>query len=159
MNMIEKFKEWYFKKMASKMIKRHGFEQVEKLTKMTKPMKEWKVSFLTTAGVHLKKETPFDVEGGDWGVRFIPVGTDTEDLIVTHTHYDTISADKDVNCVFPITILKQMADKQIIGELAPTFYGMMGYIPRVDKLLNKSVPIILERLKKEKVDVVFLSPG
>lgn len=157
--MIEKMKTWFFKKIAAKMIKKHGSEQLDRLVELNKPMTEWKVSFLTTAGVHLAKDTPFDVDSGDWGVRFIPADSDTNDLIVTHTHYDTTSADQDVNCVFPITALNHLRNKKIIGDLAPTFYGMMGYIPRVDKLLNDSIPLILERLKKEKVDVVLLSPG
>ncbi|WP_280769336.1 glycine/sarcosine/betaine reductase selenoprotein B family protein [Salipaludibacillus daqingensis] len=157
--MLGKIKVWYFKKIAARMIKKHGSEKVNKLALIKKPMKEWKVAFITTAGVHLLNDKPFDVDGGDWGVRFIPSDTKTSDLMITHTHYDTTSADKDVNCVFPISSLQQLSDKKIIGELAPTFYGMMGYIPRVDKLLNESIPKILEKLKEEKVDVVLLSPG
>ncbi|WP_416151320.1 glycine/sarcosine/betaine reductase selenoprotein B family protein [Salipaludibacillus sp. HK11] len=157
--MIVKIKEWLFKRVALKMIKKHGSKQVETLAAIDKPMDKWKVSFITTAGVHLKEDEPFDVDSGDWGVRFIPSHSDPKNLEITHTHYDTSSADKDVNCVFPISSLNHLAEKKRIGKLAPTFYGMMGYIPRVDKLLNVSIPIILENLKKEKVDVVLLSPG
>lgn len=141
------------------MINKHGREQVERLTQVTKPMREWNVSFITTAGVHLKTDHPFDVDGGDWGVKFIPHHTPEDDLTITHTHYDTSSADQDVNCVFPIKILKNLVEKGTIGEVSQTLYGMMGYIPRVDKLMNESIPIILKKLKEDNVDVVLLSPG
>ncbi|MCE7793548.1 glycine/betaine/sarcosine/D-proline family reductase selenoprotein B [Salipaludibacillus sp. CUR1] len=157
--MINSIKEWYFKKMAARSIEKHGKEKIEKLAVLNKPAKEWRVSFLTTAGVHLKDQTPFDVDGGDWGVRMIPSDSREEELMVTHTHYDTASADQDINCVYPSAALHALTEEGHIGGLTPTFFGMMGYIPRVDKLMNESVPLILKKLKEEKADVVLLSPG
>lgn len=122
-------------------------------------MSEWRVSFLTTAGVHLAEEDPFDVEAGDWSVRFIPADTEPEKLTVSHTHYDTKAVKEDVNTVFPLHALRDLEAEKKIGAVTPTLFGMMGYIPRTDKLMKKSVPIILKRLQEENADILLLSPG
>ncbi|WP_147803551.1 glycine/sarcosine/betaine reductase selenoprotein B family protein [Alkalicoccus halolimnae] len=157
--MISKIKDLIFQKIAKRSIKKHGSEVVDPLQQPKKPMNEWRVAFLTTAGIHLKEEAPFDVEAGDWSVRYIPSTSVHDDLTVSHTHYDTKAAEEDVNTVLPVKALQELEKEGTIGSLTPTFFGMMGYIPRVDKLMNESVPLIIKRLKEEHADVVLLSPG
>lgn len=157
--MLRTVKDKIFQSIAKRSIKKYGQETVDPLTLPEKPMKEWRVSFLTTAGIHLAEEEPFNVEKGDWSVRFIPASSTADDLTVSHTHYDTDAAKEDVNTVFPIAALRKLEEDGIVGQVTPTLFGMMGYIPRVDKLMKESVPIILKRLKEEKADVLLLSPG
>lgn len=156
--MINKVKEWVFRKIAARSIKKYGGERVDPAAVQTTP-DQWRVAFLTTAGVHLRSDKPFDVDAGDWSVRLIPSDSKTSDLTVTHTHYDTKAAEEDINTVFPIDALRSLALEGVIKEVSPTNFGMMGYIPRSDKLLKESVPEILKTLKKEQPDVVLLSPG
>lgn len=125
----------------------------------TKSVKEGKFAFITTAGVHLKTDDVFDVEAGDSSVRFIPVTATEDDLMISHTHYDRKDADQDINCVFPLTRLKEMVEDGEIGQLATTHYGLMGYIPDTKKLKEETIPFMIKRLKEEKVDAVLLSPG
>ncbi|WP_160058225.1 glycine/sarcosine/betaine reductase selenoprotein B family protein [Alkalicoccus saliphilus] len=157
--MITKIKDRLSQYFAKKAIEKHGTEIVSPLAAIQKPRSEWKVAFLTTAGIHLKEEKKFNVKAGDWSVRFIPSSSQHADLTVSHTHYNTKNAQEDVNTVFPIEALQELSRKGAIGTLAPTFIGMMGYIPRTRKLLKESVPIILKQLKEEEVDVLLLSPG
>lgn len=157
--MIRTVKDKIFQYIAKRSIKKYGRETVKPLAVLDKPMNEWRVSFLTTAGIHLQEEPPFDVEKGDWSVRMIPSGAGNEELTVSHTHYDTAAAKEDVNTVFPIEPLRKLQEEGTIGAVTPTLFGMMGYIPRVDKLMKESVPIILKRLQEEKADVLLLSPG
>lgn len=150
-------KHTYFTLKAKRMIK----EREDCVTKVipNKPMNEWKVAFLTTAGVHLKTQKPFDVEAGDHTVHFIGNTATPEELMITHTHYDTSDAKVDINCVFPLQIINDLKDEAIIGQVAETHYGMMGFIPEVNKLEEESIPLIIDQLKKEKVDVLLASPG
>ena len=48
-------------------------------------------------------------------------------LFLSHHHYDHTSADKDINLVFPIDRLRELAEARIIGGVARTHIGYMGY--------------------------------
>lgn len=126
---------------------------------MTKPANEAVFALITTAGVHLKTQPIFNVEDGDTSVRFIPAETKEADLMISHTHFDRTDADVDINCVFPLFRLKELASEGIIGGVAATHYGLMGYIPDTRPLIEDTIPLILKRLKDEGVDAVILNPG
>ncbi len=124
-----------------------------------KPANESVIALVTTSGVHLKTQEVFDVDAGDHTIRFLPADLSEEDLMISHTHYDRTDADQDINCVFPLTRLKELVAEGIIGNVAPTNYGLMGYIPDTNPLIEESIPMIIKRLKEEKVDAVILNPG
>ena len=63
---------------------------------------------------------------------------DEEDLMISHTHFDRTDADQDINCVFPLTRLKELAAEGIIGGVAPTHYGFMGYIPEYETVNRRN---------------------
>lgn len=155
--MLKQIKHWLFKLSANRTINKR--DRTNAFTTPVKPMTEWNVAFLTTAGVHLKEQEAFDVDAGDPSVRLIPSDADPDQLMITHTHYDTAEADKDTGAVFPLEALKKLANEGRIGSVAKTHYGMMGYIPETDRLEKESIPVILKQLKKEHVDVLLLSPG
>lgn len=75
---------------------------------MTKRLSECRVAIVTTAGVHLKGEPPFDMfdKDGDHSFRAIPLSAPTDALKITHDYYDHTDAEKDINIVFPIDRLK-----------------------------------------------------
>lgn len=129
------------------------------ITRFTKPANEAVFALITTAGVHLKTQPVFDVEAGDPTVRFIPSTAAEEDLMISHTHFDRTDADRDVNCVFPLFRLRELAANGIIGGAARTHYGLMGYIPNTTPLLEETIPEILKQLREDKVDAVILNPG
>lgn len=154
--MLKYFSHAYFRFKAKFMIKRNS--EVS-FYQPNKPMNKWTVAFLTTAGVHLKSQPIFDIEAGDYTIRKLPSSTNKEQLMITHTHYDTTDANEDINCVYPIDIMHELREEGIIGKIAKMNYGMMGYIPDTKPLLEKSIPQIIEQLKKDHVDVLLLSPG
>jgi D-proline reductase (dithiol) PrdB len=129
----------------------------------TKSLKAATVAIVTTAGVHLKSQTPFDMDckDGDASFREIPSGAPLLDYTITHDYYDHSDADKDVNIVFPVDRLKEMAAQGVIGVLAKFNYGFMGHITggRVEELIKKSGPEVARRLKNEGVDIVIMTPG
>src|SRR3989338_6906260 len=57
---------------------------------VTKPVKDCKIAIVTTAGVHLKNQKPFDMHDphGDPNYREIPKDTPKEELMITHDYYD-----------------------------------------------------------------------
>lgn len=124
-----------------------------------KPVQEAVIALVTTAGVHLKTQEVFEVEAGDPSVRFIPSDCSEDDLMISHTHFDRTDADEDVNCVFPLSRLKELAIDGTIGAVAPTHYGLMGYIPNTKPLIEETIPKMIAQLQAEKVDAVILNPG
>ena len=129
----------------------------------TKDLRRCKIALLTTAGVHLKSQSPFNMNDpdGDPTYREIPVNTPNSELMITHDYYDHKDADKDINIVFPIDRLKEMKIAGEIGSIDEINYGMMGHIDEqhLKTLINVIAPEIAKRLKADNVDAVILTPG
>ena len=75
---------------------------------VTKPLSEMTVALATAAGVHRKDQERFNL-AGDFTWRKIPNESEEDDLMVTHGGYDNSDVNKDINCMFPITRLKELA--------------------------------------------------
>jgi D-proline reductase (dithiol) PrdB len=78
------------------------------------------VALVTAGGVHLKDQDGFNIadELGDLTYRIIPEGVNAADLMVTHHHYDHNDADKDINVVFPIEVLRDLQQQGFILGIA-----------------------------------------
>ena len=132
-------------------------------TPLGKPLRAATVTMVTTAGVHLRSQPPFDMEDpdGDPSFRAIPSTADRTELVITHKYYDHSAADRDLNVVLPIDRLRELAAPGIIGGIGPTFYGFMGHIDgrHVKTLIEVTAPAVAERLRADRVDAVFLTPA
>ena len=123
-----------------------------------KPLKDAKVALIGTGGIYIKGEQePFDPDG-DASFRLIPSSTPAGRLGVSHTHYDTTGADADANVVFPIDRLREMEAEGVIGSLAQTAYGLMGYLVRdhVQTLLEETAPEVARQLVADGVDAAMI---
>lgn len=118
---------------------------------------------MTTAGVHLKEDSPFNMadQDGDPSYRAIPRGTERSRLIITHDYYDHRDADKDVNIVLPLERLEECAREREIGGVAPRHYSFMGHIdgPHIPMLLTVTAPQVARQLHQAQVDAVVLTPA
>lgn len=124
-----------------------------------KALKDSRVALITTAGVHLKEDEPFDTSGSDPTYRVVPSNTPVDSLTITHGHYDEEQAKEDVNVVFPIERLRELEEAGKIGSIAKNFYTFRGYIPKTRPLIKKTAPEVAETLVKDQVDIAILSPG
>lgn len=132
-------------------------------TPFTKGLGNSKVALVTTAGVHLRAQKPFNMidPDGDPTYRALPLDTEASDYTVTHDYYDHSDADRDINVVFPVFRLRELAAEGFIREAAPVNYGFMGHItgPHVQTLMKKTAPEVAGMLRKDSVDAVLLTPG
>lgn len=128
---------------------------------LARPLAECTVALVSTGGVHLRSQQPFDVDAevGDWSCRPLPGDTDTADLTVTHTHYATQDALDDVNVMFPLDRLRELADEGVIGAVAALHFGFMGFIPDPRPLVADVVPAAAAELRDRGVDAVLLTAG
>ncbi|MDP2727778.1 MAG: glycine/sarcosine/betaine reductase selenoprotein B family protein [Dehalococcoidia bacterium] len=129
-------------------------------TPITKPLSRCRVALVTTAGVYVKSQAPFDVtaKDGDPSFRGLPSSTPLEEYKISHTHYDHSDADRDINCVFPISRVKEMVDGSLLGSVAEVSYGFMGFIKDLEGL-KVNARTVAGALLVQGVDVVLGTPG
>jgi D-proline reductase (dithiol) PrdB len=133
---------------------------------LCKSLKSSKVALLSSAGIALKTDRPFDQEGerrnpwwGDPSYRVLPANATEDDVRLYHLHIDPRPAEQDLNCLFPLARLKELERLGQIGSSAEQHYSMMGYILQPETLLKETVPAIIRDLRAERADVVVLVPA
>ena len=91
----------------------------------------------------------------------IDTQTIKKDYVITHDYFDHRDADKDLNIIFPIERLKEMADRKIVGSIARQHFSFMGHIKdsHLDHLLQTHAPQVATRLVQDQIDAVLLTPG
>lgn len=127
-------------------------------TPVTKELKEMRIAIASAAGVHLKTDARFNL-AGDFTFREIPGDVKPEELMVSHGGYDNGDVNKDINAMFPISRLQELAKEGFIKEVAPVHYGFMGGGGDQQKFHDETGPEIARRLKEENVDAVLLTAG
>ncbi|MFQ5988595.1 MAG: glycine/sarcosine/betaine reductase selenoprotein B family protein, partial [Candidatus Methylomirabilales bacterium] len=151
--------------LAERWAKHHQFIEGKGIpwAPLRKPLRESSIAMVTTAGVHLKSQTPFNMEDpdGDATFRTFPADVDKAALTITHKYYDHSAADRDINVVLPIDRLRELRDEGVIGRIAPTLYSFMGHIdgPHLKTLMEETAPQVAELLVRDEVDAVFLTPA
>ncbi len=127
-------------------------------TPVTKKLSEMTVAFATAAGVHLVSQDRFNI-AGDFSFREIPSDTKEEDLMVTHGGYDNGDVNKDINCMFPISRMRELAKEGYFKAVATKFAGFMGGGGNQEKFKNETGPAIAKMFKEIGVDAVILTAG
>lgn len=130
--------------------------------RLRRPLSACRLALITTGGVHLRDQPPFDMgdSRGDPSFRAIPPGTLPELLTITHDYYDHRDAERDLNILFPLGHGRELATRGAIGRLG-TCYGFMGHIepPHVETLVRHTAPEVARRLRQEQIDAVLLTPA
>lgn len=127
-------------------------------TPRTRELKDTVFALVTTAGVQLRDQEPFDLEG-DNSWRIIAGDTPTSELIARHEHYDHRDADEDMNVVFPLDRLRELADESIIGGVSDKHLGFMGYTQLLRDLYERAAPEMAKIISRSKADGVILTAG
>jgi D-proline reductase (dithiol) PrdB len=135
-------------------------------TPLTRPLSACTVALLSSAGVALKSDKPFDQEGerrnpwwGDPSYRRLPNDAAAADVKLYHLHIDPSDAEQDLNCLLPVQRLKELERAGEIGRSALRHYSMMGYILQPETLLQETTPAIIRDLREDRADVVVLVPA
>jgi D-proline reductase (dithiol) PrdB len=130
---------------------------------LSRDLKECRIALVTTAGVHLRSQAPYDMEDrdGDPTFREIPSWTRPEDLMITHDYYDHRDAERDINVVLPMRRLRELEAEGVIGGIVPRHFSFMGHIMggHIDTLMQGTGPEVARMLKAAGVDAVFLTPA
>ena len=127
-------------------------------TPLDRPLKELTIALVTTAGVHRRTDEPYSFDGDERFYVF-PGEVAAGDLMITHGHYDHADADRDINCVFPIERLRELAAEGEIGGVSNKHAGMMGFTKKLTYVYEQTVPAIGEEIERSQADAVVLTGG
>ena len=131
-------------------------------TPMKKPLDECRLALVSSAGMVIAGQAPFDesIRGGDYSFREIPTDTDLAELIDTHRSdlYDHSGLRQDPNLAFPLDRLRELAAKRRIGSLNHRHLSFMGSITAPGRLAKKTAPAAAGKLTEDKVDIALLVP-
>ncbi len=146
----------------SKFSPRPGDPLASIATPLRKPLKNCRVALVTTAGLSLPGQPPFDIsiKNGDTSFRELPADTVTQTIEMHQRSwaFDHTGVLKDQNLAFPLDRLRELQQRGEIGEIAPHHYSFMGSIVSPSKLIKETAPEVARRLKADAVDVVLLTP-
>lgn len=129
---------------------------------LRKPLPECTVALVTTAGLSLPGQPPFDttIKMGDSSFREIPSDA-APGLLEMHQRswaFDHRGVLRDRNLALPLDRLRETQRRGEIGAIAPRHYSFMGSIVGPAKLISASAPEVARRLAADGVDVVLLTP-
>jgi len=127
-------------------------------TPVDRPLKELTIALVSTAGVHRKTDAPYNLEGDERFYVF-PAEVTPADLMITHGHYDHTDADRDINCVFPLERLRELAGEGMIGGVSNKHIGMMGFTKKLNYVYEVTVPAIGQEIERSQADAVVLTGG
>lgn len=121
------------------------------------PLADCNVAIVTTAGFR-----PAGKEGvwerGDLG--FEEFASDVRDMQLRHfsSNFDRVGLAQDLNVVYPIDRLDEMASDGTIGAVNRRHFSFMGAQHDLSAIFMDSGPALASELVADEVDLVLLTP-
>jgi D-proline reductase (dithiol) PrdB len=115
-----------------------------------------RVALISTAGLHRRSDRAFAV--GETGYRLIPNDVQANELVMSHisTNFDRSGFQMDMNIVFPLDRLKEMAQSGYINSIAHYHYSFMGATDPTQ--MEQEARTLAAILKNDQVNAVLLVP-
>ena len=120
------------------------------------PLSEAKVAIVTSASLHHPDDEDFSPT--DTGYRVLQ--SETRDYVMGHwsTNFDATGFALDINTVFPIDRLDELAAQGVIGSVADEHLAYAGNQFELSAIRMDSGPAGAKFLKEQGVDIVLLTP-
>ncbi len=120
------------------------------------PLASARLAIVSTAGLHRQDDALFAGGLGDY--RIIPGDVDYAELAMSHvsTNFDRSGFQQDVNVVFPLEHLRDLADQGEIGSVGAWHYSFMGATDPVR--MEEGAHDVARLLRQDGVDVALLVP-
>ncbi|MBV8168341.1 MAG: selenoprotein B glycine/betaine/sarcosine/D-proline reductase [Alphaproteobacteria bacterium] len=121
-----------------------------------KPLDRRRIAIVSTAGLQLRGERGFAHGDGDY--RVIPGDARAADILMSHVsvNFDRTGFQQDINVVFPIDRMKELAAAGVIGGLADFHYSFMGAME--PQAAEPAARALARLLHQDAVDTVLLVP-
>ncbi len=115
-----------------------------------------RVAIISTAGIHIREDRPFSTLTGDF--RIIPGNVMANNLVMSHisVNFDRTGFQQDVNVIFPLDRLNELAEQGKIGSVADFHFSFMGATDPAQ--MKPAAKNLADSLNKDSVDAVLLVP-
>lgn len=139
-------------------------------TPLSKPVEACTFGLVTSAGLYDRAlGKPFDTEKekdqptwGDPTFRKLPPADRLDDIGVSHLHLNVQDIKRDVNIVYPVERMQEMARSGAIGAVADENYSFMGYQgfpPDTSAWESQHGPAVARSFLNAGVHCVILTPA
>ena len=120
------------------------------------PLGRRRVAIVTTSGLHVHGDRPFETGSADY--RVIPGDAPPSSLRMSHisVNFDRSGFLEDLNVVFPLDRLRELAAASLVGSVSQFHYSFMGAAPI--RALEPKARQLAGLLKRDRVDAVLLTP-
>src|ERR1700733_11623420 len=120
------------------------------------PLGKRRIAVVTSAGLVTRGERPFVSGAPTPGPP--PADTPADRLLMTHVsvNFDRTGFQRDVNVVYPLDRLREMAAVGAIGSVASTHYSFMGATDQPG--MEANARSVAGLLKADRVNGVLLTP-
>ena len=127
-----------------------------------KPLSETRLTLISSCGVHCKSDPALDVchPFGDFRFRRVPSSARHEDLIIHQLKYPHDDADLDINVIFPIERVQELASAGVLGGLTRSFFSFIGYNMDPERFERTVAQGIADAVAiEERADAALLVPA
>ena len=120
------------------------------------PLAGRRVAIVSSAALIRRGDQPFAF--GSAECRFIPASTLNADILISHVsiNFDRTGFQRDVNVVYPIDRLRELAADGVIGGIADTHYTIMGSTDPAG--MTEAADQIAAQMRRENIHSVILAP-
>ena len=115
------------------------------------------VMLVSTAGIYHPPDPPFEVEG-DLSFRRIPGNATAAELRYADAHYPHDCIDADLNCVFPIDRLAELAREQRIAGVTELHFST-GFTMALREFRDSTLPALVKEVVQQRPGAVLLTGG
>jgi hypothetical protein len=124
---------------------------------LTKPVSQSRIALLSSAALRLASQPPF-APREDLSYRRVPSDPNAGEIVIDHHSGIGTLPKQDPEIVFPRSALAALAEKGVVGALAPFHYSFMGGVRRHQEIENRLGPALAEKLVAADVDLALLVP-
>lgn len=126
-------------------------------TRPSAPLSELRVAIVTSAALHRPDQERFTAAD----TRYRSLDRADRDIVMGHwsPNFDHTGFQLDLNVVYPIDRIEELAADGVIGDVAPRHFAFAGNQPAtVSELRLDTGPACAQELLADGVDVVILTP-
>lgn len=127
------------------------------LKPLSKHLADSRIIIVTSAGVRKKSDAPF-APVNDLTFRLLDAAIPSSDLAPSHPTPVRRPAEQDVNVVYPIDRLRELAGAHVIGGVTDHHLSFLGTIKRLTDLVTELAPAIVRAARQGKADAALLVP-
>lgn len=119
-------------------------------------LSERRVALISSAALIKRGDKPFAF--GSTEHRTLAADCPARDILISHVsiNFDRSGFQRDINTVYPVDRLRELAEEGVIGGLGETNYTIMGASDPAG--MTNSADRIAGQLRQERIDSILLSP-